>query len=260
LVAELAELGFDSFEENSGGFSAYIEEEKMDFSGIKILLEKYAALTPLSYALQKIAKENWNQTWESNYKAIVVDDQVLIKTPFHAIEEEYPIVLTIIPKMSFGTGHHATTSQMISMLLKHSVKNKMVIDAGTGTGILAIMAEKMGASSVFGFDNDQWCIENSKENFELNHCSKCIVELHDSLIKCNKKNADVILANINKNVILAELPAYYSALNPESDLFLSGFYLEDVVDIDNMAVSLGFQMNDQTEKDGWACLLYKKSK
>jgi ribosomal protein L11 methyltransferase len=259
LVAELAELEFDSFEENKQGFSAYIEEEKIDFDLTKSLLEQYATLTSLSYGLQKIAKENWNKTWESNYEPIVIDDQILIKTPFHEISETYAHVITIIPKMSFGTGHHATTSQILALMLKFSPSNQTVIDAGSGTGILAIMAEKLGAVQVLGFDNDPWCIENGKENFGLNHCQKCEIVLASSIAELKADPVNVVLANINKNIILSELDSYSKHLETNGSLFLSGFYLEDVSDINIMAQSKGLTLIDQTSKDNWACLLYKKS-
>ncbi len=260
LIAELAEIEFDSFEENKHGFSAYIEEEKVDFEATKILLEQYASLTSLSYGLQKIAKENWNKTWESNYEPIVINDQILIKTPFHQIPDDYRYTITIIPKMSFGTGHHATTSQILALMLVHNLEGKTVIDAGAGTGILAIMAEKLGAEKVLGFDNDPWCIENGKENFGLNHCQKCDIILASSLAEIKSEEVDVILANINKNVILSEIPSYAIGLKNSGLLFLSGFYLEDVADINQLAENQGLSMVDQTSKDNWACLLYKKSK
>ena len=259
LVAELAELEFDSFEENKQGFSAYIEEEKIDFETTKALLEQYSGLTALSYGLQKIAKENWNKTWESNYEPIVINNQILIKTPFHEISESYTHVITIIPKMSFGTGHHATTSQLLALMLQYPPSNQTVIDAGSGTGILAIMAEKLGANRVLGFDNDPWCIENGIENFGLNHCQKCEIVLASSINELKSPKVRVILANINKNVILAELEFYSKHLEINGLLFLSGFYQEDVSDINTLAQTKGFVLVDQTSKDNWACLLYKKS-
>ena len=258
LVAELAQLEFDSFEENKQGFSAYIEEEKIDFESTKAILEQYAGLTALSYGLQKIAKENWNTTWESNYEPIVINNEILIKTPFHKISEAYTHVITIIPKMSFGTGHHATTSQILALMLKYPPANQTVIDAGSGTGILAIMAEKLGANLIIGFDNDPWCIENGVENLGLNQCQKSEIILASSIneLKCPK--VGVIVANINKNVILSELKFYYKYLEVSGLLFLSGFYLEDVADINSLAQTEGFALADQTSKDNWACLLYKK--
>ena len=259
LMAELAEIGFDTFEENQNGFHAYIEEAQMDFEATKSLLEQYAGLSPIHYGMQKIARENWNQTWESNYPPIVIGDQILVKTPFHQIEEDFKVVLTIIPKMSFGTGHHATTSQMLSMLLAHPPEKARVVDAGTGTGILAIMAEKLGAEDILGFDNDPWCIENSAENYVLNHCGKCRSVLASSLSELNLQPVEVILANINKNVVLKELPAYAAGLKPGGSLFLSGFFTEDCPDIQNLANESGLQQVDSMAHDNWACLLFAKS-
>jgi ribosomal protein L11 methyltransferase len=259
LMAELAEIGFDTFEENQNGFHAYIEEAQMDFEGTKALLEQYAGLSPIHYGMQKIARENWNQTWESNYPPIVIGDQILVKTPFHTIKENFQIVLTIIPKMSFGTGHHATTSQMLSMLLAHPPTGAKVVDAGTGTGILAIMAEKLGAIEVLGFDNDPWCIENSQENYGLNNCTVCTSVLASSLAEFKLAPADAILANINKNVILKEIPDYAIGLKPGGQLFLSGFFTEDCPDIEKLALENGLTETDSMSHDNWACLLFTKS-
>ena len=202
LIAELAELEFDSFEENNVGFNAYVEEERINFESTKALFEQYAGLTSLSYGMQKIQKENWNKEWESNYPPIVIGNSILIKTPFHQTNENFEVVITVIPKMSFGTGHHATTSQMLSFIHKYKPVNHHVVDAGTGTGILAIMAEKMGAKSILGFDNDPWCIENSEENFGLNSCTQCSVVLAGSLSEIPSEPVETVLANINKNIVL----------------------------------------------------------
>jgi ribosomal protein L11 methyltransferase len=259
LIAELAELEFDSFEENTTGFTAYVEEIKMEFESTKNLFERYSELTSISYGMQKIAKENWNQEWENNFPPIVIGDKILVKTPFHKINEDFEVVLTVVPKMSFGTGHHATTSQMLSFLLTYKPDKKHVIDAGTGTGILAVMAEKMGAISVLAFDNDPWCIENSIENFGLNSCSKCSVKLASSMSEIVSHNVETLLANINKNVILKELPQYSSRLNSDGLLFLSGFYVEDIPDIEILATSHQLRIIDSSSHDNWACLVFQKT-
>ena len=259
LIAELAELDFDSFEENKNGFAAYVEEEKIDFDAIKALLERYAGLTALHYSFQKIDRENWNQTWESNYQPIVIKDQILVKAPFHQIDESFPVVITIIPKMSFGTGHHATTSQMLTHLLEYKPLDFKVIDAGTGTGILAIMAEKMGAFSVLAFDNDPWCIENCKENFNLNHSEKCEVRLARSMHELSTEKVDMVLANINKNVLLSEMALYAKALKSNGLLLLSGFYTEDLADIETSANHHQLTLIDQSAKENWACLVLRKN-
>jgi ribosomal protein L11 methyltransferase len=260
LIAELAELEFESFEENKVGFNAYIEESKIDFESTKAIFEQYAGLTALHYGMQKIARENWNQEWENNYPPILIGDRILVKTPFHKTEENFEVVITVIPKMSFGTGHHATTSQMLAFLLQYKPENHTVIDAGTGTGILAIMAEKMGAASALGFDNDPWCIENAQENYGLNQCSRCSVVLASTMTDIPGKPVDSVIANINKNVILKELPLYAGRLKENGLLFLSGFYTEDVQDIETLAIQHGLEPLDSSSHDNWACLVYQKSK
>ncbi len=258
LIAELAGLQFESFEEFNSGFSGFIQEDCLDFEETKLLLEHYAGLCALSYSFQKIARENWNQKWESHYEPVLIDDQVLIRAPFHTAGGQYPFELEIIPKMSFGTGHHPTTTQMISLLLKHPPQGKTVIDAGSGTGILAIMAEKLGANSVLAFDNDPWCIENGLENVKANHCAKTSMVLAGSLAQAETQPADVILANINKNILLAEMEFYGRNLTEGGQLFLSGFYTEDIPDMHAAAGKFGFSPVEKSEKDNWACLLYKK--
>ncbi len=258
LIAELAETGFDIFEENKSGFSAFAEEEKLDFDTCKELLEQYAARTALSYGIQKVARENWNKEWESHYPPVIVDDKILIKTAFHQVEKKYPVEILITPKMSFGTGHHATTAQMLAFLLQYPPQDQAVVDAGCGTGILAIMAEKMGASSVLGFDNDPWCIENSEENFQLNQSEKILAVLASGIQEVEDNKPSMILANINKNIIIREMPAYAARLAPQGLLFLSGFYSEDTADLDTLASSLGLQLFDKSLRDNWACLIYRK--
>lgn len=259
LIAELAELGFDSFEENNQGFSAYVEEDKMDFEETKALMERYSGLGPISYALQKIERQNWNEEWEKNFPPIVVDDQILVRAPFHQVKESYPVEILITPKMSFGTGHHATTSQMLKFILRYSPMGLSVLDAGSGTGILAIMAEKAGAESVLAFDNDPWCIKNATENFDQNQCQHCRVELANSLLEIGG-SYQMILANINKNVLLAEMKYYGQALQPGGWLLLSGFYEEDIADLQTKAAEFGLQLIDQSAQNLWACLVFTPNK
>lgn len=258
LIAELAEIGFDIFEENKSGFSAFAEEELLDFDACKELLEQYAERTPLSYGIQKVARENWNKQWESHYPPVVIDEQILIHTHFHQVKERYPVEILITPKMSFGTGHHATTAQMLSFLLAFPPQGLSVVDAGCGTGILAIMAEKSGASSVLAFDNDPWCIENSEENFRLNHCRSIKPVLASGIREVENVHPGLILANINKNIILREMPAYAGLLQENGRLFLSGFYAEDVPDLHQLAENLGLTLLQQSERENWACLVYQK--
>jgi ribosomal protein L11 methyltransferase len=259
LIAELAEIGFDVFEENKSGFSAFAEEEKLDFDACKELLEGYAERTALSYGIQKVARENWNKEWESHYPPVVVNDSILIRTDFHQVDRSYPFEIRINPKMSFGTGHHPTTSQMLAFLQKYPPSGKRVLDAGCGTGILGIMAEKLGASSITGFDNDPWCIENSEENFRLNDCLNCRSVLASGIIEVFSEPVECILANINKNIILRELPDYSACLENGGLLLLSGFYSEDAADILQLAEKFGLVIKDRSETENWCCLVLEKT-
>mgnify|MGYP002628634630 FL=1 len=168
LVAELADIGFDTFLENDSGLQAYATEELFDNIKFKLLMEEYSSKTNIFYSLKKIAKQNWNAQWESSFDPIEVEDKILIRAHFHESKVGFEHEIIITPKMSFGTGHHETTSQMMSLQLEIDHTNKTVLDVGTGTGILAILAEKLGASKIKAFDIDEWSVENTKENLQLN--------------------------------------------------------------------------------------------
>src|SRR5436190_1450953 len=175
LIAELAELGFDTFQETENGFEAYAEEEKFDRAGVDALKVKYADLTSFTVSYDKIPKRNWNEEWEKSYEPIIVDDRCLIRAEFHKIEKKYPYEITITPKMSFGTGHHQTTYLMIKAQLKLEQQGAYVMDAGCGTAILSVMASKRGAKKIEAFDIDEWSIENGRENVEMNGCQNVSV-------------------------------------------------------------------------------------
>jgi ribosomal protein L11 methyltransferase len=237
-MAGLAEIGFDTFEENQNGFHAYIEEAQMDFEATKSLLEQYAGLSPIHYGMQKIARENWNQTWESNYPPIVIGDQILVKTPFHQIEEDFKVVLTIIPKMSFGTGHHATTFLMIESMEALDFTQKRVIDFGTGTGVLAILAEKMGATKILATDCDDWSINNAAENILANECKHIQLQQAEGMLAPFK--ADVVLANINLNVIISNLALIHEACHEATTVLFSGLLVSDEPMIAQKIIEAGF--------------------
>ncbi|MEM8894652.1 MAG: 50S ribosomal protein L11 methyltransferase [Bacteroidota bacterium] len=255
LLAELSLGPFNTFEEADGLIKAYAEEEGFDESFVNEVSTKYQ----IEYSTAIIPKENWNETWEQNYDPIIVDDQVLVKATFHSDLPSYPIEVLVDPKMSFGTGHHATTHLMISAQLKIDHHNKSVADLGTGTGILAIVAAKLCAMNIEGSDIDDWCIENSRDNFELNDLKSISTQKADAQNFNYTKPFDIVLANINKNVLLSEL-AYYSKFCKGSGyLLLSGFYKEDVPDLVTSAKSFGFSLVSETEKDNWAQLTFTKS-
>jgi ribosomal protein L11 methyltransferase len=265
LMAEIAEVGFDTFMETEKGFEAYVEEKKFDAEQLDEVKEKYKAVNPLLFFWDTIQKKNWNEEWEKNVEPIIVDDRCLIRAEFHKIENlpagkhgKYPYEIIITPKMSFGTGHHQTTYLMIKNQLDMDHANKRVMDAGCGTAILSIMASKMKAKEIEAFDIDEWSVINGKENIENNYCPN--IQIHQGKIdEMNFKGKfDVILANINKNVLLAEMKMYSSYLANNGQLLLSGFYTKDIPDLLEEAHKHGFVESNRDERENWAVLLLRK--
>ncbi len=256
LMAEIGEVGFDTFMETDDGFEAYVEKENYNKELLQSIKEKYTQHTPLVFYQDRIEKQNWNEEWEKNYEPIIVDDRCLIRADFHKIEKKYPYEIIITPKMSFGTGHHQTTYLMIKNQLDIDHKNKRVMDAGCGTSILSVMAAKLGALEVEAFDIDEWSVSNGKENIEVNGSSNIV---HQQLGKLSdftfEGKFDIILANINKNVLLDEMELYKNLLQPNGLLLLSGFYTSDIADLLREANPLGLQEVRRDEKETWAALL-----
>lgn len=258
LMAEIAEAGFDTFMEIESGFEAYVEGDAFDNDLLSQLKEKYNQVNPLQFSLAQIPKQNWNEEWEKNVEPIIVDDRCLVRAAFHNIEKKYPYEIIITPKMSFGTGHHQTTHLMISRQMKMDHKNKRVMDAGCGTAILSIMASKLGAKEVEGFDIDEWSVTNGVENAENNSCSSIHIQLGTiEEVKLTGK-FDIILANINKNILLAEMHQYASYLEKGGFLLLSGFYVQDIDDLNKEAANYNLSEVARDERESWACLLLEK--
>lgn len=256
LIAELAEIGFESFTENEEILQAYILEETFKEDDLQQVFEQYSSFLQAGYELKTIEKENWNEQWETNYQPIVVADRCLIRSTFHKIDKKYPYEIIITPKMSFGTGHHETTSLMIENQLDINHQDKQVLDAGCGTAILSVFAEKLGANSVLAYDIDDWAVENSNENLGLNQ-SKKIKILQGSIetIGLNQK-FNVILANINKNVLLKEIPFYVKFLAQKGVLILSGFYQKDIKDIEKVTQSYNLTLSKVREKNDWVSVIF----
>jgi ribosomal protein L11 methyltransferase len=256
LMAELAEIGFDSFIETEDGLQGYVLEGEFDERSLKNLMEIYAEKTPLIYSLKKIEKQNWNKEWESNFSPIEVLDQIYIRANFHpSAKGKFTHEIVITPKMSFGTGHHETTSQMMELQLEINHQNRSVLDVGTGTGILAILAAKLGADRVHAFDIDEWSVENTIENIALNDSSKISIE-QGTIATQKQETFDIVLANINRNILLEEIPAYAKFSNEY--LLVSGFYQNDIEDIQAEAESCGFEKIKQISKNNWAAVVFKK--
>jgi ribosomal protein L11 methyltransferase len=254
LMAELSAIGFETFLETENGFEAYVEEERYDRDALQLLKTKYQADTVLDFAFDTIAKKNWNEEWERSYEPIMVEDKCLIRAEFHRIERKFPYEIIITPKMSFGTGHHQTTYLMVKNQMDIDHRNKRVMDAGCGTAILSIMASKCGAKEVEAFDIDEWSVINGEENIIVNGCNNIRIRQGKITEVRPIGKFDVILANINKNVLLDEMRIYAGYLNPSSVLLLSGFYTNDIADLVMEASKHGLKETKRDEREGWACL------
>lgn len=249
LIAELAEAGFESFTETPEGLSAYIQKSLWSpeiLDDIYILKSKEFTIT---FDLKEIAPINWNEEWEKNFNPILVENKCSVRAPFHPQPEvEYDIVIE--PKMSFGTGHHETTYMMICHILNNDFKGKKVLDMGCGTAVLAILSEMKGASLIDAVDIDSWCYLNSLENIESNLCKNISVYEGDSAVVKGRKY-DIILANINRNILLGDIPVYAEMLTTSGELYLSGFYTEDIPAIEEVCNQHGLYKTDILEKNNW---------
>ena len=254
LIAELGEKPFESFMETENGFSAYIQK---DLWTKNILDDIYLLDSPdftISHTIEEIEQVNWNEEWEKNFEPIDVNGKCHVRAPFHPITyAEFDIVIE--PKMSFGTGHHETTHMMIQHLLETNVSNLKTLDMGCGTAILAILAEMKGAKPIDAIDIDNWCYLNSIENAERNNCHEISVYEGDaSLLKGNKY--DLIIANINRNILLNDMQQYVDCLNKNGILLLSGFYNEDITFIDESCTEKGLTFVKKFERNNWVSLKY----
>ncbi|WP_196890897.1 50S ribosomal protein L11 methyltransferase [Aureivirga marina] len=256
LIAELGMVGFESFVENEEGFKAYIQKKEWNENIMEEISILNSEMFTISYEVKEIEQVNWNEEWEKNFEPIQVADLVSVRAPFHENPNlKYDIVIE--PKMSFGTGHHETTNLMIQQLIDLELENKKVLDMGCGTGILAIFAEMKGAQPIDAIDIDNWCYENSLENVERNNCKHISVyEGEASLLE--GKSYDVIIANINRNILLNDIKTYEKCLNEGGILLLSGFYTEDIPMMDEKASNLGMKLDRTLELNNWVSLKYKK--
>jgi len=256
LTAELSELGFYAFEQSKKGIEAYIYEEKWKqslFSDISLFSNPEFKI---SYKSKLIRPTNWNQNWEKNFKPVKINECCGVRAKFHeSLNLKYEIIIT--PKMSFGTGHHETTAMMLSYLLEVDLKDSTVLDVGSGTGILAILSEKRGAKLVDAIDIDIKCIKNIQENSKLNNC-KFINPYFKNVSKINGIKYDLIIANINKNVIIDDILKFSNLLSVEGQLIISGFFLKDFDDINNKASSVNLHVISKKEKNKWLSVHYIK--
>jgi len=250
IIAEFFEIGFDSFQEFEDGFEGSCERGLFDENLLKSILLNYPEA---SSSVKQEKKVNWNEEWEKNYDPIIVEDKCLVRATFHDPDPSFQYEIVVNPKMSFGTGHHATTYQILAYQMSLDHSNKKVIDVGCGTGILAIMASIRGSKQIIATDIDDWCIENSEENFSLNNIND-VQLIKGEIGMVNDEDFDIIIANINKNVLIDQINTYASKLAINGHLLLSGFYKDDVADLMEEAEKYGLIMKNKTEKENWSML------
>ena len=256
LVAQLGELNFESFVETETGLKAYIQKEDLNKELVGEVQILNSSEFEISYDVTEIPQVNWNSEWEKNFNPIEVNGECALRAPFHPpFNVKYEIVIE--PKMSFGTGHHETTFMMLQFILENDFEAKYVMDMGCGTAVLAILAEMKGATKIDAVDIDEWCYENSVENIERNQCNNISVYQGDASYFEDKKY-EVIIANINRNILLQDMGVYAKSLEKDGELYLSGFYKEDLQLITDTCNNLGLTFVENKERNNWIAAKFRK--
>jgi ribosomal protein L11 methyltransferase len=257
LMAELGQIGYESFVETDEGLSAYITETDFDLVKLQQVVDDYQHLTSITFTYEQLETKNWNEEWERNYQPIEVAGQIRVRASYHAPDPAFRYDIVIDPKMSFGTGHHETTTLVMEQQLSLDHHDKSVLDVGSGTGILAILAEMLGATRLTAFDIEEWAYLNAVENAELNGC-KHITVFQGTIEDCPADRYDIVLANINRNILLREIPIYVQFLKPGGTLMVSGFYEFDITDIVQKAEEVELKLIAQKTLNQWAVLRFEK--
>ena len=256
LIAELGYAGFESFVENQDGVTAYIQKQDWQANILEDIQILNSNEFDIAFEFNEIEQTNWNEAWEKNFNPIIVDNTCSVRAPFHEKPNTiYDIIIE--PKMSFGTGHHETTHMMIQHILKNDFKDKSVLDMGCGTGVLAILSEMKNAKPIDAVDYDNWCYLNSLENVERNNCKHITVIEGDASVLKDKKY-DIIIANINRNILLQDMKTYASCLNENGMLFLSGFYSDDIPLIQTECEKHLLKFEEKLERNNWVSLKFFK--
>lgn len=250
VLAVVSQFDFDTFEDQPNGLLAYAPQELIDQDEVRQALDDYPEWVSGELEFSIVERQNWNAQWEESFDPVFIDNRAVIYPPFKPQQEEdFELAISIMPRMSFGTGHHPTTAGIVGLMLDTDFKNKVVLDAGAGTAVLAIAASKLGASMVEGFDIDPWSVDNGVENAERNGVTN--IKLVEGGEECIKGPYDIILANINRNVLLKQIPAYLASLNRAGILFLSGFYPHDLpILLERVQESRSCNVETR-ENDGW---------
>lgn len=259
VVSALAgEIGFDSFVDCEGGVRGYIQQALYDEAALKEMVDSFPLPdVRITYRVQEAEDKNWNEEWEKNFfQPIVIEGRCCIHSTFHKDTPHTEYEILINPQMAFGTGHHETTSSIIGELLEADLQGKSVLDMGCGTSILAILASMRGADRVTAIDIDEWCVNNSKDNIALNNRQNIEVLLGDAHLLEHRPPFDVIIANINRNILLADLPHYVGCMHPGSEIYMSGFYVEDIPAIREKAEHLGLTFVHHREKNRWVAVKF----
>lgn len=263
LMADLEGIGYDGFTYTDTGFLAYISKENFKPEAIAKLemLKFFANQYRITYNWKYLQDRDWNKTWEQSFTPIVVDNKIAVRAGFHAPIPGIIYDIIIDPKMSFGTGHHATTVLMLRSILEQasSFKGKQVLDMGCGTGILGIMAAKVGARQVLGIDIDQWAYNNAMQNIRTNHKRNINIKIGNVSRLQEEEPFDIILANINRNILLNDMPCYVEHLNPQGMLIMSGFYEQDMPMIREKAEALGLRFEKYYEEKQWVAVIFYKN-
>ncbi|MFV0417698.1 MAG: 50S ribosomal protein L11 methyltransferase [Dysgonomonas sp.] len=258
LSATIAEMGFESFVEDESGTLAYIQSDLFDVKRLDEVLNDFPIEAEIIYSFKAIEERNWNEEWEKNYfQPLIIDDKCIIQSTFHKVPTTYDYNIFIDPKMAFGTGHHQTTELMIREILKDDFSGKSVLDMGTGTAILAILASMHGADPITAIDIDKWAYDNAIENLSLNNIDNITVKIGGAEL-LDTVTYDVILANINRNILLNDIHAYTAVLNDGGVLYMSGFYVEDIPAITEECNKNGLSFCYNTTKDNWTAVKFVK--
>lgn len=259
LPSLIGEIGYESFEETETGVIAYVTESLFDENNLKQVLSDFPIEATISYTIKKVEEKNWNEEWEKNYfQPLIIDDRCIIQSTFHKQPKVYEYNIIIDPKMAFGTGHHSTTKLIIKEVLDMELKGKSVLDMGCGTAVLAILASMKGADPILAIDIDHWAYDNAIENLQLNNINNIEIQIGGEELLGNQ-SFDIILANINRNILLADIHKYVSVLNKGGELYMSGFYVEDIPVIREECEKYGLKFIHNTEDNNWTAVKFIKA-